>query len=145
MAPSKTEKTITACSNLQISSISQEWTENAWNSEFCESQGFPEVVENSISDRGYFVRELKELLLISKQWTTSTSQDTLNEGELAVGVPDYFASELVDQFSVDLDAIVPIVAPNAFPFQTYSLIQLRYRYIIIFKNTAAVVPCKSLS
>ncbi|XP_027044721.1 condensin-2 complex subunit D3-like [Pocillopora damicornis] len=80
MALSKTEKTITACSNLQISSISREWAEDAWNSEFCESQGFPEVMENCMIDRGYFVRELKELLLISKQWTTSVSQDALNEG-----------------------------------------------------------------
>lgn len=31
-------------------------------------------------DRGYFVRELKELLLISKQWTTSVSQHASNEG-----------------------------------------------------------------
>ena len=119
MALSKTEKTITACSNLQISSISREWTEDAWNSEFCESQGFPEVVENYMIDRGYFVRELKELLLISKQWTTSVSQDALNEGELAVEALYYFASELVHQFSVDSTAIVPIGAPDAFPFLGY--------------------------
>ena len=117
MALSKTEKTITACSNLQISSISQEWAEDAWNSEFCESQGFPEVLENCMIDRGYFVRELKELLLISKQWTTSVSQDALNEGELAVEALYYFASELVHQFSVD--SIIPIGAPDAFPFSGY--------------------------
>lgn len=119
MALSKTEKTITACSNLQISSISREWAEDAWNSEFCESQGFPEVMENCMIDRGYFVRELKELLLISKQWTTSVSQDALNEGELAVEALYYFASELVHQFSVDSTAIVPIGAPDAFPFLGY--------------------------
>lgn len=119
MALSKTEKTITACSNLQISSISREWAEDAWNSEFCESQGFPEVMENCMIDRGYFVRELKELLLISKQWTTSVSQHASNEGELAVEALYYFASELVHQFSVDSNAIVPIDAPDAFPFSGY--------------------------
>lgn len=79
MAPSITERTISACQSLQISSISKEWTEDAWNSEFCESQGFPEVLENSIFESRYFVRELQELLLISKQWT-AVSQDSVNEG-----------------------------------------------------------------
>lgn len=117
MALSKTEKTITACSNLQISSISREWAEDAWNSEFCESQGFPEVLENCMIDRGYFVRELKELLLISKQWTTSVSQHASNEGELAVEALYYFASELVHQFQWIRTRSFPSVRQTHSPFQ----------------------------
>lgn len=82
MAPSITERTISACNGLQISSIPKDWADHAWNSDFLESQGFPEVLENNILDCGCFVRELQELLLISRLWTTSEGQDSLNEGNL---------------------------------------------------------------
>ena len=81
MAPSITERTISACNGLQISSIPKEWADQAWNSDFIESQGLPEVLESSIFDCGYFVRELQELLVISRLWTTAVGQDNLNEGK----------------------------------------------------------------
>lgn len=82
MAPSITDRTISACNGLQISSIPKEWADHAWNSDFLESQGFPEVLENSIFDCGCFVRELQELLVISRLWSTEEGQGSLNEGNL---------------------------------------------------------------
>ena len=82
MAPSITDRTISACNGLQISSIPKEWADHAWNSDFLESQGFPEVLENSIFDCGCFVRELQELLVISRLWSTAEGQGSLNEGNL---------------------------------------------------------------
>lgn len=82
MAPSITERTISACNGLQISSIPKDWADHAWNSDFLESQGFPEVLENNILDCGCFVRELQELLLISRLWTTAEGQGSLSEGNL---------------------------------------------------------------
>ena len=82
MAPSITERTISACNGLQISSISKDWADNAWNSDFLEFQGFPEVLENNILDCGCSVRELQGLLLISRLWTTADGQGSLNEGNL---------------------------------------------------------------
>ncbi|KAJ7392208.1 Condensin-2 complex subunit D3 [Desmophyllum pertusum] len=81
MAPSITERTISACNGLQISSIAKEWADQAWNSDFFESQGLPEVLENNIFDCRYFVEELKALLTISRLWTsTGVGQGSLNEG-----------------------------------------------------------------
>ena len=80
MAPSITERTISACNGLHISSIPKEWADHAWNSDFLEWQGFPEVLENNIFDCGCFVRELQELLVISRLWSTSEGQGSLNEG-----------------------------------------------------------------
>lgn len=82
MAPSITDRTISACNGLQISSIPKEWADHAWNSDFLESQGFPEVLESSIFDCGCFVRELQELLVISRLWSTEEGQGSLNEGNL---------------------------------------------------------------
>ena len=82
MAPSITERTISACNGLQISSIPKDWADHAWNSDFLESQGFPEVLENNIFDCGCFVRELQELLVISRLWTTAEGQGSLNEANL---------------------------------------------------------------
>ena len=82
MAPSITERTISACNGLQISSIPKDWADHAWNSDFLESQGFPEVLEDNIFDCGCFVRELQELLVISRLWTTAEGQGSLNEGNL---------------------------------------------------------------
>lgn len=84
MAPSITERTISACYSLQISSIPKEWADQAWNSDFIESQGLPEVLESSIFDCGYFVRELQELLVVSRLWTsTAVVQGSLNEGKFS--------------------------------------------------------------
>ena len=80
MAPSITDRTISACNDLQISSIPKDWADHAWNSDFLESQGFPEVLENNIFDCGCFVRELQELLVITRLWTTAEGQGSLNEG-----------------------------------------------------------------
>ena len=82
MAPSITERTISACNGLQISSIPKEWADHAWNSDFLEWQGFPEVLENNIFDCGCFVRELQELLVISRLWSTSEGQGSLSEGNI---------------------------------------------------------------
>ena len=82
MAPSIIERTVSACNGLQISSIPKEWADHAWNSDFLESQGFPEVLENNIFDCGCFVRELQELLVISRLWNTAEGQVSLNEGNL---------------------------------------------------------------
>lgn len=82
MAPSITERTISACNGLQISSIPKDWADHAWNSDFLESQGFPEVLENNIFDCGCFVRELQELLVVLRLWTTAEGQSNLNEGNL---------------------------------------------------------------
>lgn len=84
MAPSITERTISACNRLQISSIPKEWADQAWNSDFIESQGVPEVLERSIFDCGYFVRELQELLVVSRLWTSTTvAQGSVNEGKFS--------------------------------------------------------------
>ncbi|XP_020601239.1 condensin-2 complex subunit D3-like isoform X2 [Orbicella faveolata] len=80
MARSTTERTISVCNGLQISSIRKEWADQTWNSDFLESQGFPEVLENNIFDCGCFVRELQELLVISRLWTAAEGQGSLNEG-----------------------------------------------------------------
>jgi len=82
MARSTTERTISVCNGLQISSIRKEWADQTWNSDFLESQGFPEVLENNIFDCGCFVRELQELLVISRLWTAAEGQGSLNEGNL---------------------------------------------------------------
>ena len=82
MAPSATERTISACNGLQISSIPKEWADHAWNSDFLEFQGFPEVLENNFFDCGCFVQELQELLVISRWWNAAQGQGSLNEGNL---------------------------------------------------------------
>lgn len=81
MAPSTTERTISACNGLQISSIPKEWSDQAWNSDFIESQGLPEVLESSIFDCGYFVQELQELLVVTRLWT---NQGSSNEGKFLI-------------------------------------------------------------
>lgn len=81
MAPSTTERTISACNALQISSVPKEWADQAWNSDFIESQGLPGVLESNIFDCGYFVQELQELLVVSRLWTNAASQGGSNEGK----------------------------------------------------------------
>ena len=76
-----TERTISACDGLQISAISKEWADQAWNSDFCEPLELPEVLENSIVDCKYFVKELQSLLLIARRWSREISL-CLNEGNL---------------------------------------------------------------
>jgi len=74
-----TEKTISACNGLQISAVSKEWAEQAWSSDFCESAGLPEVLENSVDDCKHFVKELQSLLMIARQWSVDGNSSS-NEG-----------------------------------------------------------------
>ena len=48
MAPSR-ERIIEVCSGLQIPTISLDWADQAWSSDFCEPVELPEVLENRIS------------------------------------------------------------------------------------------------
>ena len=78
---STTERTISACNGLQISEISNDWAEIAWSSDFCEPLELPDLLENCIVDRKYYIKELQNLLLISRQWSRGSSSSS-NDGEL---------------------------------------------------------------
>lgn len=78
---STTERTISACNGLQISKISNDWAEIAWSSDFCEPLELPDLLENCIVDRKYYINELQNLLLISRQWSRGSSSSS-NDGEL---------------------------------------------------------------
>ena len=79
-----TERTISACNGLQISALPQDWTDQAWSSDFCESSELPEVLENRLVDGKYFVDELQSLLLIARQWSAGGNDGRLNEGKLNI-------------------------------------------------------------
>ncbi|KAM7435860.1 Condensin-2 complex subunit D3 [Porites harrisoni] len=76
---STTERTISACNGLQISKISNDWAEIAWSSDFCEPLELPDLLENCIVDRKYYINELQNLLLISRQWSRGSSSSS-NDG-----------------------------------------------------------------
>ena len=78
-----TERTISACNGLQISALPQDWADQAWSSDFCESSELPEVLENRLVDSKYFVDELQSLLLIARQWSGGSNGGRLNEGNLS--------------------------------------------------------------
>ena len=79
MAATATERLVAACNGLRLSTIPKDWTDQVWQSDFCEPQSLPEVLENGVVECAYFVEDLENFLAIARQWIKSDA-DSSSEG-----------------------------------------------------------------
>lgn len=75
-----TESTIKACNELYLNSIPEDWADQAWEAEFCESSGLPDVLQDHAIEFNYFGEAFTKLLGACRQWARR-EQDSTREGK----------------------------------------------------------------
>lgn len=73
------EKTLEACNLLNLREIPKQWSDQAWENDFCVFEGLPDVLEENVEANQYYKRGLGQLLACCRTWSTTT-QDSTVEG-----------------------------------------------------------------
>ena len=80
---STTDLILESCASLRLSSIPTEWADHVWQSEFCESSGLPEILQQQAPECEYFKEAFATLLHGCRRLLTTKEQSTsTNEGQL---------------------------------------------------------------
>lgn len=65
------DSTVEALLELRLPEISKDWTDQVWQSDFCEYFELPEVLTGDIVRKKFYCEPLKRVLRIIRQWSES--------------------------------------------------------------------------
>ncbi|XP_031558321.1 condensin-2 complex subunit D3-like isoform X2 [Actinia tenebrosa] len=71
------EKTLEACNLLNLREIPKQWSDQAWENDFCDFEGLPDVLEGNVEANQYYRRGLCKLLACCRTWSTTTQDSTV--------------------------------------------------------------------
>ncbi|XP_048580995.1 condensin-2 complex subunit D3 [Nematostella vectensis] len=77
---SSSERTLEACSSLELGAIPKEWTDRVWDGDFCESSDLPDVLRENAEGKNWYKKGLVCFLAECRVWSSNSSQDSNAEG-----------------------------------------------------------------
>ena len=73
-----------AFGELSLASVSNEWTNEVWQTDFCESHDLPECIEAGIEENDCYKRTLTNALKACREWGGTNDHSISGSGEKGI-------------------------------------------------------------